>query len=131
MSKVTEKQATAVLNIVAAWIGKKGYGTPICPEGKALSGPVGMQHEDGTWCDNCTFGPAPTGPEAAYNGTGPTLNMAWEGWSGGAAPTILLEGGPEEWAIACSYAVQKQLDAEGIKVYVEPYASYALSIYPN
>lgn len=126
MPKVTEKQATFVLNAVAEWLGKKGLGTPICPEGRPLD--KYAQHDDGTPCSDCSLGPAPTGPDAAYRGEGPELKMYWD-WA--EAPTVLLEGGPYEWAITCCGYVQSALDAKGLKVYVEPYAGYALSIYPN
>jgi len=128
MNKVTKKQAEAVLTAVAEWMGTKGYGTPICPDGKPLSGIAGMQHPDGTWCEGCKFGPAPTGPNAAYRGEGPELRMDWD-WAN--APSVILEGGPDEWAIACSFAVQQAMDAKKVPVYVEPYASWALSIYPK
>lgn len=125
MTKVTEKQATAVLNEVAAWMGKNGYGTLICPEGRTLDY-VGRHADDKSDCDDVKVGPAPTGPDAAYNGTGPMLNMDFDG-----GPAIILEGGPDEWAIRASYAVQKAMDAKGVKVFVEPYYSFVLSIYPN
>lgn len=123
--KVTEKQATAVLNAVAAWMGTKGYGTPTCPEGRALN--YAANHvDDGTICFDCTVGPAPTGPDAAYRGIGPELVMDFDG-----NPAIVLEGGPDEWAIRASFDIQREMDAKGVKVFVEPYYSFVLSIYPS
>jgi hypothetical protein len=105
MSKVTEKQAEFVLQEVAKWLGKKMY-------------------ENGE--------PAPTGKDAAYKGVGPELNMSWD-WPGKPTPTVILESGyaPDEWAVACAYEIQQKIDAKRMKIYVEPYFSFALSIYPN
>ena len=104
MKKVSQKQAEFVLQEVAKWLGPKMY-------------------EDG---------PAPTGPQAAYQGVGPELNMTWD-WPGQPTPTVILESGyaPDEWAVACASEIQAKLDARGMKIYVEPYSSFALSIYPN
>ena len=105
MSKVTEKQAEFVLREVARWLGRKMY-------------------EDGK--------PAPTGQDAAHKGLGPQLNMTWD-WPGQPTPTVILESGfaPDEWAVACAQHIQQKIDARRMKIYVEPYSSYALSIYPN
>jgi hypothetical protein len=104
--KVSQKQAEFVLKEVAAWMGKKGM------------------TEDGS--------PAPTGSEAAYSGYGPELNMAWD-WPGQPTPTVILESGyaPEEWAIACAYEIQQKINEKGYPIMVEPYTSFALSIYWN
>jgi len=105
MSKVSEKQAEFVLREVAKWLGTKMY-------------------EDGQ--------SAPTGSKAAYQGMGPELNMSWD-WPDEPTPTVILESefAPPAWAVACAYAIQKKIDAKRMKIYVEPYSSYALSIYPN
>lgn len=128
---VTQKRAEKVLAFVAEWMGTKGMGTCICPEGRELT--YGLSHtDDKTPCFEWTIGPVPTGPDAAYRGAGPELRMDWEGmYANKPTPTILLEGGPEEWAINCSFAVQAKIDAAGLPLFVEPYTSYALSIYPN
>ena len=102
MSTVTERRATLVLNLCAEWIGK-------------------AQGLDG---------PAPTGSEAAWHALGPELNLGWDWPSSGPTPTVLLEGGPYDWACDCCSWVQAQLDARKVPVYVEPYAGYALCIYP-
>lgn len=129
MTTVTTQQAETVLALVAEWLGRKGLGTPHCPEGRALDDYV--QHtDDGSPCLTATFGPAPTGKDAAWNALGPQLVMDWD-WSGTPTPTILLEGGPYEWAYDCSFWVQEQLHTMGLRLYVEPYACYALSIYPG
>lgn len=129
MTTVTQKRAEKVLGFVAEWMGTKGMGTFICPEGRDLT--FGLSHtDDKTPCTDWQIGPVPTGPDAAYRGEGPELRMDWD-WTGKPTPTILLEGGPEEWAINCSFAVQAKIDAAGLPLFVEPYTSYALSIYPN
>lgn len=127
---VSEEQATAVLHAVAAWMGKRGYGT--------------LTHTDGTPCaddehfGSCAWhgdgghehvvGPAPTGEQAAYRGRGPMLHMTWD-WPGEPTPTVILEGGPDDWAVACCGQVQADLIRQGVHVFVEPYASYALCCY--
>ena len=127
-TKVTQKQAEAVLAAAAEWLGKKGLGTLICPDGRDLD-IVGDHKDDGSECPNLKVGPAPTGKDAAYRALGPDLVLDWD-WPGEPTPTILLEGGPGEWAYDSSPAIQRALDAKGIKVYVEPFACYALCIYP-
>lgn len=131
MSKVTKKQAEFVLKEVAAWLGKKGMGEGSCPEGRQL-GKYFTHVDDGSMCFDCKFGPAPTGKDAAYKGVGPELNMSWD-WPGKPTPTVILESGyaPDEWAVACAYEIQQKIDAKRMKIYVEPYFSFALSIYPN
>src|SRR5690606_845934 len=104
--KVTKTQAEFVLAKVAEWLGPK------------------MGYE----------GAAPTGDDAAYVGQGPALNMEWDWPSSGPTPTILLEGGPYDWAVECSWDVQREIDkskAHAGKVWVEPYAGYALCVYRN
>jgi len=69
----------------------------------------------------------PTGPDAAYHGDGPELNMAWT-WPGVPTPTILLESSMfSDWAVAIN------TDAVGraAGVYAEPWAGYALCLYPR
>jgi hypothetical protein len=126
--KVTKAQAEKVLAEVAIYLGKQGLGTPVCPQGQPLTSY--LDHPDGSLCKDATFGPAPTGKDAMYRGEGPMLDMAWEPWSGGPRPTILLEGGPYEWPITGSYEIQQALDAKGVAVFVEPINGYALGIYP-
>lgn len=127
--QVTEKQAKSVLAAVAAWLATKGYGTPICPhKGQELHATKWYAHTDGTDCEGQTYGPAPTGPEAARMGEGPMLLMEWDWPSSGPTPSIILEGGPEDWAMDCCFAVQEKI---GKSLFVEPYSSYALCIYPG
>jgi hypothetical protein len=97
--RVTKKQAEAVLQQVAEWLGKQGYGQEI--DGKYI--PV-----------------APTGPDAARHALGPDLVMNWD-WPGQPTPSIILEGGPYDWAI------EVPINVPG--VWTEPYAGYALCIY--
>lgn len=99
--KVTQAQANRVLRAVADWMYQQnGYTQPI-----------------------------PTGEDAAYRGLGPMLNMTWDWPSSGPTPTVLLEGGPVDWAVRCCQYVQELMDARKIPVFVEPYSSYALCIY--
>lgn len=73
-------------------------------------------------------GPAPTGQDAAWSALGPYLNPEWDWPNSGPTPTILLEGGPDDWAIRAADMLQDQMEAIG--VFAEPYASYALCLYP-
>lgn len=74
-------------------------------------------------------GPAETGMDAYRNGRGPALISEWDWPSSGPTPTVLLEGGPDEWSYYASEdkGVQEQLRDLGI--WSEPYASYALCLY--
>ena len=101
--KVTKRQAEKALAIVAQWMGKQGYGPT---EGS----------------------PAPTGPEAAYRGEGPELKMDWD-WPGKPTPTIILEGGPDEWALTVSMNTETVAKFKAAGVYAEPYSSWALCLY--
>jgi hypothetical protein len=85
----------------------------------------------------------PTGSEAAYYGKGPELRMRWRGlYSSTAHPTILLEGGISdefrgEFAdygignLTLVDAVQQIVNERKVGVWLETYASYAVSILPN
>lgn len=102
IKKVTKAQQRVALAAVAAWLGPRmGYD-----------------------------GPAPTGEDAAYRGEGPMLNPEWDWPSGGPTPTILLEGGPEDWAIWASADEGVREALRKVGAWSEPYASYALCIYP-
>lgn len=103
--KVTKTQAETALALVAAWMGKKGYSADESKPGS----------------------PAPTGPEAAQHGLGPQLIMDWDWPSSGPTPTILLEGGPEDWAIEVGWDIRDEMAKIGL--WSEPYAGYALCIY--
>jgi hypothetical protein len=128
--KVTQKQAEAVLTAVAEWLGKKGYGDFACKEGRELNYVVNHV-DDGTPCDNYKTLPAPTGRDAAYRGLGPELRMDFEPWwPGSKHPAVILEGGPDEWAIVACYEVQQALDKKGVKVFVEPATSFILGVFP-
>lgn len=70
--------------------------------------------------------PVPTGRDAAYHGIGPELRMEWD-WPGKPTPTILLESSEfDEWAMEIDTV--KVGTVAG--VFAEPYASYALCLYP-
>jgi hypothetical protein len=75
-------------------------------------------------------GPAPTGESAAYRAEGPMLHRAWDWPSDGPVPTILLEGGPDDWAVAASLTTSVINELAQVGVYAEPYAGYALCLYP-
>ncbi len=79
-------------------------------------------------CDNPAIGPAPTGKAAADAAMGPMLIPDWD-WTGTPTPTVLLEGGPEDWAVRVADECSDAFRAIG--VFAEPYASYALSLYPE
>lgn len=53
--------------------------------------------------------------------------LDWD-WPGKPTPTILWEGGPYEWAYDESDRLQQAAAKRGL--WVEPYASYALCVYP-
>ena len=122
-SKVTKTQGTFVLTEVAAWMGKHGCGTLKCPKGRALDW-VGNHTDDKSECLFVQVGPAPTGPDAAYRGIGPDFVEDFDG-----AAAIVLEGGPEEWAIRASFEIQKAIDKKGYPLFVEPIYSFILGIY--
>lgn len=99
-TRLTTQQQDQALQIVAAWLGPK------------------LGHD----------GPAPTGRDAAYVALGPMLNPEWDWPSNGPTPTILLEGGPADWAYDAGFELADQL--RGIGVFAEPFAAYALCLYP-
>ena len=102
MKNLTKTQQAKALAIVAAWMGKQGY----------------AEDENG--------GPAPTGKDAAYQGLGPELVEKWD-WPATPTDTIILEGGPDEWAYHAGFACADEFAAIG--VHAEPYAAYALCLY--
>lgn len=65
--------------------------------------------------------------EAAHRGAGVQLIRDWDWPSNGPTPTLILEGGPEDWAIRAACELRHQF--AGIGVFAEPYASYALCLY--
>jgi hypothetical protein len=99
-TRLTTEQQTRSLDIVAAWLGPK------------------LGHD----------GPAPTGEAAANVALGPMLNPEWDWPSSGPTPTILLEGGPTDWAYDAGFDLADALREVG--VFAEPYAAYALCLYP-
>lgn len=100
MGDLTAATQKKALQIVAEWLGPR------------------MGHD----------GPAPTGSDAAYNAEGPMLSAEWDWPEDGPTPTILLEGGPHDWAIDAAWECQARMDAIG--VFCEPYSGYALCLYP-
>lgn len=98
---LSARKQEQALAIVAAWLGKVHHMT-----------------EDGN--------PTPTGDHAARHALGPMLDPTWDWPSAGPTPTILLEGGPYDWAIEAAWLD----DFAKIGVYAEPYAGYALCLYP-
>jgi len=130
MSKISKTKAELALAAVAKWLGeKKGmWETATCPHSNACAtNKVGdwPAHKDGSMCPKPKFGPAPTGSDAAQHALGPELVMDWS-WPSEPTPTILLEGGPYDWAIEAAYAVKMPHG-----VFAEPYAGYALCLYPD
>lgn len=73
--------------------------------------------------------PVPTGEEAANRAAGPMLIMDWD-WPGEPTPTIICEGlylNDGGWTYALDLV--KVGDAAGC--YAEPYAGWALCLYPG
>lgn len=101
-TKVTKTAQKKVLALVAEWLGPR------------------MGYE----------GPAPTGEQAANRGEGPVLRPEWDWPSSGPTPTILLEGGPYDWAVEVSMDSAVVAKARALGVFIEPYAGYALCLYP-
>ena len=130
--RVSQRHADIVLRLVAEWMGKRGYAESFtCPQGRDLDQRYITHADDSSDCHDAVASPAPTGPDAAYRGLGPELRMAWDWPSSGSTPAVILEGGPEEWAVVCCGWVQDRLDERGIPVFVEPYSGWALCLYPN
>lgn len=100
MKRVTKRQQEQALRAVAAWLGPQ------------------MGHA----------GPAPTGPGAARHASGPMLVPEWD-WPSVPTPTILLEGGPHDWAIRVGEDEAVRAAFDRIGIWAEPYASYALCLY--
>lgn len=82
------------------------------------------------WMGGADAAAVPTGSEAARRGLGPELVMNWDWPSSGATPTILLEGGSEGWAVRVGNDTAFRSRIEELGLFTEPYASYALCIYP-
>lgn len=109
-STLTIEQQDKALEIVAEWLGPR------------------MGHD----------GPAPTGKDAAYRAEGPMLVRDWEPFSycdghphtGEPRPTIILEGGPDEWGVYASLDDEVVAKLHEIGVFGEPYNSWNLCLYP-
>lgn len=101
--RLTQRQLDAALEEVAQWLGPRM---------------------------GCEDGPAPTGKEAADRGEGPWLKEDWD-WPGEPTPTILLEGGPDDWAVRVAGEPAFCEAMREIGVFAEPWASYALCLYPD
>lgn len=122
LSKTKQEKALAA---VAKYLGPK-MGC-IEPCGKCETCKAGLTYD---WqCENPTSVPAPTGEEAAYNALGPMLNPAWDWPTGGPTPTILLEGGPYDWAIEIAWDEEFRAEMKRLGIFAEPYAGYALCLY--
>lgn len=78
----------------------------------------------GPWL-NGTAEPAPTGEDAAYNGTGPVLYSDWTFRDIG-GPAIVMETS-EDWVFDFLEKNAAVLDARGI--FAEPYSGWALCLY--
>lgn len=102
MKQLTEKQQDKALAVIAGWLGPQmGYD-----------------------------GPAPTGEHAANHAEGPMLRRDWD-WPSEPTPTILLEGGPYDWAVEVSLDDDVVRTLRKIGVFAEPWAGYALCLYPT
>lgn len=117
---LTKAQGEKALAIVAEWMGPKvgaGRGCGECAD---------CTHGLEIACERWVGTAAPTGSAAADSGLGPHLNPEWD-WPGQPTPTILLEGGPYDWAIRV--ADERSSEFAAIGVFAEPYAAYALCLY--
>lgn len=70
----------------------------------------------------------PVGEEAARNASGPMLIKDWD-WPGKPTPTLILEGGPTDWAIYLAADEEEIARFKEHGIFMEPYASYALCLY--
>jgi hypothetical protein len=120
--KLSKSKQEKALAIVADWMKTQGYGTAIgC-------GQCADCQRDPIFCENVTFGPAPTGEQAARQGLGPMLRSDWD-WPGKPTPTIILEGGPEDWAIRVAGSIEAVAAFRKLGIFAEPYSSWALCLY--
>jgi len=119
---LSPEQQKSALDMVAAWLGSRmgywdGCGKAGCPD--CASG-------NGDMCRDGQPVAAPTGQSAADAGRGPYLNPEWD-WPGSPTPTIILEGGPYDWATEACDALAD--DMAKIGVFAEPYSGWALCLY--
>ncbi len=97
------QQTQLALGHVAVWLGK-------------------LMNDDGS--------PCPTGLEASRHALGPILVPDWAfGVNDPVRPTIILEGGPEDWAYRAGAELESVFNKFG--VHAEAYACYALQLYPH
>lgn len=128
---LTEEQQDLALDIVARWLGKKGLGQASCNHPEFTRMDFGYPiHGDDLLCPAPEYGPAPTGRDAAMQALGPQLIRDWDWPSSGPTPTVLLEGGPYDWAVDISLDRAAFAEFTKIGVLAEPYAGYALCLYP-
>lgn len=75
----------------------------------------------------------PTGREAMYHGAGPMLTMDWKGGSGpNPRIAIIFEGVislDDDYDMVAR--IQKRIDEAKLPVYIEPYFSCVVCLYPN
>lgn len=96
------QQTQLALGHVAVWLGR-------------------LMNDDGS--------PCPTGLEASRHALGPVLVPDWAfGVNDPTRPTIILEGGPEDWAYRAGAELEAVFNKFG--VHAEAYACYALQLYP-
>lgn len=99
--QLTEDQLTWALHAAARW----------------LAPHMGYEHE------------TPVGEQAANTASGPMLIKDWDWPSSGPAPTLILEGGPYDWAIFLAGDPEQVRLFAKHGIFMEPYASYALCLY--
>lgn len=126
MAKLSKSKQEKALAVIAKYLGPKmGYVKP-CGECEPCA--AGLKWD---WqCDNPDLNvSAQTGQRAAHSGLGPMLIPDWDWPSSGPAPSIILEGGPDEWAYDASNDESVQAEMAKIGIYCEPYSTYALCLY--
>lgn len=102
--KLTQRQIDYVVKLVNKWFDDQNY----------LDDPNDTLHK---WLNGTNY----------HVDGHPLFKPDWD-WSGKPTPTFLWEGcGLEDWVDKVSYALNPELNKKGIQL--EPYASYALSIY--
>lgn len=98
--KLTDEQTDWALHAAARWLAPR----------------MGYEHE------------TPVGEQAARTASGPMLIKDWD-WPSEPTPTLILEGGPHDWAYELSADPVEIARFKEHGIFMEPYAMYALCLY--